>query len=96
MNVYRLSDKFERFKHKFSRHSALTMYDNSRLNAEGCRGVNRLGDNVIELVLAQHSVTIVGLDMKMRNYAFDCVCITGTIHSVTFDSTKTKTEEQYE
>lgn len=85
MNVYRLSDKFEMLRHRFNRHSAICIYDNKRLTAESCRGVTAIDDNVIELILPKSRVKIVGLNMKMKSFAYDNIEIKGKLHSISFE-----------
>lgn len=86
MNVNKLAMKYENVKDKIKNHSYITMTDNSVLDIEYCKKVLKFEDNVIELKLAKSSIRIVGLDLSMKNYAFDCVKIYGKIHSITFDS----------
>lgn len=85
MNVYKLSEKFEGLKHVFNRHSAICIYDDKRLTAESCRAVSEIDDNVIELILPKNKVRIVGIDLKMRSFAYDNIEIKGKLHSISFE-----------
>lgn len=85
MNVNKFAMKLESMKNILRNHSYISMNDNKAINIEYCREVLKLEDNLIELRLAKNTVSIVGLDLSMKNYAYDCVKIYGKIHSLTFD-----------
>lgn len=88
MNIYGLSEKFEKLKRSSVRHSLIQISDSGTMTVEECRKVIRFDENVIELKLAKGNVTITGLDLKMRNFSDRGVIITGALHSIGFDDGK--------
>lgn len=88
MNVYRLAGKFEKIKRSAVRHSLIQISDSGRMTVEECRKVLRFDENIIELELAKGTVTITGLDLKMKNFSDHGVIITGSLHSIGFDDSR--------
>ena len=85
MNIYDLSEKFERLKRSAVRHSLIQIDDSRRMTVEECRGVLRFDENTVMLMLAKGTVTITGLDLKMKNFSEHGVIITGSLHSIGFE-----------
>lgn len=85
MNVNKLASLFERSRSFVRRHSYISVDDDTRLSVERCIKVKRFEDDLIELVLAKNNIVITGLELSMKNYAYDSVMIYGKIHSVTFE-----------
>ena len=88
MNVYRLAGKFEKIKRYAVRHSLIQISDSGRMTVEECRKVLRFDENTIELELAKGTVTITGLDLKMKNFSDHGMIITGSLHSIGFDDSR--------
>ncbi|MBR5090501.1 MAG: YabP/YqfC family sporulation protein [Ruminiclostridium sp.] len=86
MNVYDLSDKYEKLRQNAVRHSLIQIHDNGKLTVEDCIGVVCFDENTVRLRLARGIVTITGLNLKMRNYSDRGIVITGSLHSIGFDS----------
>ncbi len=89
MNVNKLAGKLELLKNRMKNHSFLTFEDSSSIDVEYCREVIKLEEEQIVLRLARGYIRIIGTQMNIRNYAYECVKISGKIYSVTF-------EENYE
>lgn len=85
MNIYDMSEKYERLKRASVRHSLIQISDSGRMTVEDCLEVLQFDENTIKLRLAKGTVTIVGLDMKMKNFSERGVMITGSLHSIGFD-----------
>ncbi len=92
MNVNKFAMKFEGFKDRMKNHSYISVEDNRSMNIEYCKKVLKFEDNIIELQLAKSAVRIIGLNLSMKNYAYDCVKVTGHIHSITFENTNERSE----
>lgn len=85
MNVNKFALKYERVKNRMKLHSHIQISDNCEMTIECCKEVLSYDENQIKLLLAKNTISIVGLDMKMRNFTVDGVVITGRIQSITFD-----------
>ncbi len=85
MNIYKLSGKYEKIKRSVIRHSLMQISDNSKLTVEECKEVLMFDENTVKLKLSFGTVTINGLDLKMRNFSDRGVIITGKLHSIGFD-----------
>ena len=85
MNIHSLSEKYEKLKRSAVRHSLIQINDSGKMIVEECKEVLRFDENTIELRLAQGTVTVTGLDMKMKNFSDRGVIITGSLHSIGFD-----------
>ncbi|MBQ9483738.1 MAG: YabP/YqfC family sporulation protein [Ruminiclostridium sp.] len=88
MNIYRLAGKFESIKRSAVRHSLIQINDNGRMTVEDCRKIIKFDENTIELELAKGTVTITGLDLKMKSFSDHGVIITGSLHSIGFDDSR--------
>ena len=86
MNVNNLAKRFEKLKNKGRRHSYISITDNGCINIEFCHGVIKFEEEQIVLELAKSLVTIVGLELSMKNYGYKNVKIYGKIHSISFDN----------
>lgn len=86
MNKYDLAEKYEQLKKSAFRHSLIQISDNNRIVIEDCRDIILFDENTIKLRLSFGTVTINGLDMKMKNFSERGVVITGALHSIGFDS----------
>lgn len=85
MNINELAEKYESFKNRRNRHSAIQITDYGNMFIECCREVLVFNENMICVKLAKCSVTIVGLNLKMRNFNSGGAAINGIIHSITFE-----------
>ncbi|MBO6301710.1 MAG: YabP/YqfC family sporulation protein [Ruminiclostridium sp.] len=85
MNIYDVSEMFEKIRKKRVRHSLIQIYDNTMLSVEECKEVLLFDENTIKLILAKSVITITGLDLKMKNFSDRGVVITGALHSIGFD-----------
>ncbi len=85
MNIYKLSGKYEKLKRSVIRHSLIQISDNTKLTVEECKEVVMFDENTVKLRISAGTVTITGLDLKMRNFSERGVIITGKLHSVGFD-----------
>lgn len=85
MNIYDISDKYERMKKSVIHRSLIQISDKGTVTVEECKEILLFDENTIKMKLASGIVTINGLDMKMRNYSDRGVIITGKLHSIGFD-----------
>lgn len=85
MNVDKLAGKYEHLKRKTRNHSFITLKDNKMIEVECCRRVDKFEDNLIELSVPCGVVRIIGLNLKLKNFGYDCVKIKGVIHSIGFE-----------
>lgn len=86
MNINDLAIKYENFKKSRQKHSDIQITDNSEIVLDGCRRVVEYNENHIKLELPSVGVSIVGMQLKMRNFSIGGVIIKGQIHSITFIS----------
>lgn len=86
MNINDLAIKYENFKKSRQKHSDIQITDNREIVLDGCRRVVEYNENHIKLELPSTGVSIVGMQLKMRNFSIGGVIIKGLIHSVTFIS----------
>jgi len=86
MNIYGLSEKYDKLSKSVIRHSMIQIKDDRTLTAEECKEIILFDENTIKLRLAFGIVTVNGLDMKMRNFSERGVIIEGRLHSIGFDS----------
>ena len=84
MNINDLAIKYEDFKKSRQRHSDIQITDNKEIVLDGCRRVVEYNENHIKLELSSIGVSIVGMQLKMRNFSIGGVVIKGRIHSITF------------
>lgn len=85
MNIYKLSEKYEKLKKGMIRHSFIQINDNGKLTVEECKKVILFDENTIKLELSFGCIEIVGLDLKMKNFSDRGVIITGKLHSIGFE-----------
>lgn len=85
MNIYRLSEKYDKLSEASVRHSMIQIKDNNKILIEECREVILFDENTIRLRLSFGTVTINGLDMSMKNYSDRGAIISGKLHSIGFD-----------
>ena len=86
MNINDLAIKYEDFKKSRQKHSDIQITDNKEIVLDGCRRVVEYNENHIKLELPSMGVSIVGMQLKMRNFSIGGVIIKGQIHSITFIS----------
>lgn len=86
MNISDIAVKYEKFKKARQKYSDIQITDNSEIVLDGCRRVIEYNDNNIVLELPTIGVSVVGMDLSMRNFSVGGVVITGKLHSVTFIS----------
>lgn len=85
MNIYSLSEKYDKLAGAAVRHSMIQIKDNEQILIEECKEVLLFDENTIRLRLSFGTVTINGLDMQMRNYSERGAIIKGKLHSIGFD-----------
>ena len=86
MNINDLAIKYEDFKKSRQKHSDIQITDNKEIVLDGCRRVVEYNENHIKLELPSMGISIVGMQLKMRNFSIGGVLIKGQIHSLTFIS----------
>lgn len=91
MNINELAEKYENIRNKRNRHSAIQITDYGNMFIECCREVLVFNENMICLKLARCSVTIIGLNLKMRNYSSGGADVNGIFHSITFEPLNERT-----
>lgn len=85
MNINVLAEKYDNFRNRQKRHSAIQITDYGNMFIECCREVIVFNENMICLKLAKCTITIVGLDLKMRNYNSGGAAVSGCFHSIAFE-----------
>ena len=85
MNIYDISDKYERLKRSTIHRSLIQISDKGTITVEECMEILLFDENTIRMKLASAVVTVNGLDLKMRNYSDRGVIITGRLHSIGFE-----------
>lgn len=85
MNIYGISAKYEKLKNEAVRSSLIQISDDRRITVEECKEILMFDENTIKLRLPKAILTIVGLDLKMKNYSERGIIITGSVHSIGFD-----------
>ena len=85
MNKYDISNKYEQIKKSLIHHSMIQINDNERLVIEECKDIVLFDENTIKLRLSFGTVTINGLEMKMKNFSDRGVIISGKLHSIGFE-----------
>ena len=88
MNIYSISSKYEKLKNESVRSSLIQITDDKRITVEECKEVLMFDENTIKLRLPKAVMTIIGLDLKMKNYSERGIIITGTVHSIGFDDSR--------
>ena len=94
MNVNKLAGRYENLKTNVRSHSYVTIKDAEMIEIESCRKVLKFEDNVAELEIPCGKITIIGLDLRMKNFVFDSVKIYGTLHSIGFENIKGRKSEE--
>ena len=85
MNIYDLSEKYDKLKRSVIHHSLIQISDNGKLTVEECKEVLLFDENTIKMRLSFGEITVTGLELKMRNFSDRGVIVTGKLHSVGFD-----------
>lgn len=85
MNINEFARRYENVKNRTKRHSAIQIMDYENMLIECCREVLVLNENMICLKLAKCTITIVGLNLKMRTYSSGGASVSGILHSVSFE-----------
>ena len=93
MNIYDISEKYEKLKKSAFRHSLIQIYDNGLIMIEECREVLLFDENSIKLLLPSGTIMINGLELSMRSYSERGVEITGKLHSIGFDDSGRKPKQ---
>ncbi len=94
MNVNKLAVGYENLKTSICTHSYITIKDAQMIEIESCRKVLKFEDNIAELEIPCGKLSIVGLELRMKNFGFDSVKIYGKLHSIGFEEmNSTKTED---
>lgn len=86
MNINDLAIKYEDFKKSLNKHSDIQITDNKSIVLDGCRRVIEYNENCIRLELAAVAVSVVGIELSIRNFNVGGIVIEGQIHSLTFIS----------
>lgn len=86
MNISDIAVKYEEFKKSRQKYSDIQITDNSEIVLDGCRRVIEYNENNIVLELPTICISVVGMELSMRNFSVGGVVITGKLHSVTFIS----------
>ncbi len=86
MNIYNISSKFEKLSESVIHHSMIQIKDDNAVIIEECKEVVLFDENTITLRLSFGTVTINGLDLKMRNFSDRGAIISGKLHSIGFDN----------
>ena len=94
MNVNKLAGRYENLKTNVRSHSYVTINGHGVRKREGCRLRLEFEDNVAELEIPCGKITIIGLDLRMKNFGFDSVKIYGTLHSIGFENIKGRKSEE--
>lgn len=84
MNINDLAIKYEEFKKSLQKHSDIQVTDDKEIVLDGCRRVMEYNENHIKLELSSIGISVVGMQLKMKNYSIGGVVINGHIHSITF------------
>lgn len=85
MNVITLAQKYENMKKSTSKHTEMQIIDNNEIVIDCCKSMINYDDNYIKLKLAANSVSIIGLDLTLKNYGANGIIIKGMIKSITFE-----------
>ncbi len=85
MNKYDIANKYEQMKKTLIHHSMIQINDNNRILIEECKDIILFDENTIKLRLSFGTVTVTGLDMKMKNFSDRGVIISGSLHSIGFE-----------
>jgi len=90
MNIYDIINKYDKFTSKTKRHSFLQIKDNEYILVDNCQRIRVFDENTIVLDLAKCTLSIIGLELKMKNFKKETVEIRGKIHSIKFEESDRK------
>ena len=90
MNINDIINKYDDFLVNNKRHTAIQLVDNERMVIENCKGVIVFDENEIILKISKCLITIVGLNLKMKNFSHSGIEISGKFHSIDFDDSNRK------
>lgn len=90
MNIFEIINKYDKFTSKTKRHSFLQIKDNQYILVDNCQGIKVFDENTIILELAKCTLSVVGLELKMKNYNKETVEIRGNIHTIKFEEMNRK------
>ena len=90
MNIYEIINKYDKFSSKTKRNSFLQIKDNEYMVIDNCLGIKVFDENTIILELATCEISIVGLELKMKNYNKETVEIRGKFNNIKFEELNRK------
>lgn len=90
MNIYEIINKYDTLTLKSKRHSFLQIKDDEHMVIECCRGIKVFDENTIILELAKCSLSIIGLNLRMKNYNKETVEIRGKFNTIKFEELNRK------
>ncbi|HBI51189.1 MAG TPA: hypothetical protein DDX72_00225 [Ruminococcaceae bacterium] len=85
MNIYDISEKYEKLKKSAISRSLIQIGDKGKITVEECKEILLFDENTVKMKLASCIVTVNGLDLRMKNFSDRGVIITGKLHSIGFD-----------
>ncbi len=85
MNVINLARQYENLKKSINKHTDIQLTDNREMIIDNCMGMISYDENFIKLRLGSNVVSIVGLDLKLKNYGKTGIIISGSIKSINFE-----------
>lgn len=77
-----LSKFLDKIKYSFVNEPKIEIINNNQVNVIGCRGITALSDEIIGAKMPKFSVMVYGQDLKLTEYRFDMVEISGKITSI--------------
>jgi hypothetical protein len=86
MNINFIANKYEQFKKKLKKHSAVQVTDNREILIDNCLEVNEYDDKAIIVTLPKTKMIIEGERLRMRNFNDYGVIITGLIYQLSFSN----------
>ncbi len=92
MNINKIINKYDAYMNNSRKHSAIQMLDNERVIIECCKKIKKFDENEIKISLARCNITVVGLELRMKNFSRCGVEISGNIHSISFENSNGKEE----
>ncbi len=90
MNIYEIINRYDNLISSTRLHSLIQIMDNNSMIIENCKNIDVFNENEIKLRLVKCTVTIVGLELTMRNYNRSGVEIKGKFHSISFEEERNK------
>ncbi len=85
MNIYEIINRYDDFINNSRLNSLIQILNNNTMIIENCGNISVFNENEIKLELVKCTVSVVGLELKMRNYNRTGVEIKGKFHSINFD-----------